>query len=124
MSTMPRGPRTGPTLNRPTGVGAASGPTTRLRRTSSIALAAALIGGTLSVAAAVVAPQVAAAATTGVAASWSATPNASGFVTATPPAGTVSATLTFTGGGGGSGGTNDNSVTGGAGECRSTAPST
>ena len=87
----------------------------RLRRTSSIAVAAALIGGTLSVAAAVVAPQVAGATTTGVAASWSSTPNASGFVTATPPAGTVSATVVFSGGGGGSGGTNDNAVNGGAG---------
>ena len=43
------------------------------------------------------------------AASWSQTPNCSTFVTATPPAGTVSATVTLTGAGGGGGNTNSGS---------------
>ena len=59
---------------------------------------------------------VAGAATIPVAATWSATPNCTGYVTATPPAGTVSATVTINGGGGGAGATNSGSDgTGGSG---------
>ena len=55
------------------------------------ALAASLVAGMLSTVALVAAtPGVASATTTAVAASWSSTPNTTGFVTATPPAGTVS----------------------------------
>jgi hypothetical protein len=85
------------------------------RTFAATGLSVALVGGTLALGIATAAPEVAAAATTGVAATWSSTPSAGGFVTATPPAGTVSATLTLTGGGGGSGGTDDNAVNGGAG---------
>ncbi len=54
--------------------------------------------------------EVAGAATTPVAASWSGSgPNCSSYVTATPPAGTVSATVTLNGGGGGGGNTNSGS---------------
>ena len=61
-------------------------------------------------------PGVASASTTGVAASWSSSPNCTGYVTATPPAGTVSATLTLSGAGGGGGNTNSGSGgTGGSG---------
>jgi hypothetical protein len=56
------------------------------------------------------------AATTSVPATWSSAPNCSGYVTATPPAGTVSATVTVNGAGGGGGGTNSGSGgTGGSG---------
>jgi hypothetical protein len=56
------------------------------------------------------------AATNGVLATWSSAPNCTSFVTATPPAGTVSATVTLNGGGGGGGGTNSGSGgTGGSG---------
>ncbi len=80
------------------------------------ALAASLVAGMLSTVALVAAtPGVASATTTAVAASWSSTPNTTGFVTATPPAGTVSATVTLSGGGGGGGGSNNSSSSGGAG---------
>ena len=47
----------------------------------------------VAVAAAITAtPEIAAASTTSVAASWSSSPNTTSYVTATPPAGTLSAT--------------------------------
>ena len=89
----------------------------RLRRSAGCALAASLAAGMLSTVALVaVTPGIAAAATSPVAASWSSSPNCSSYVTATPPAGTVSATLTLSGGGGGGGATNSSSGgTGGSG---------
>ena len=75
----------------------------------------ALVGGVFATVAAT--PTVAGAATNPVAASWSGSgPNCSSFVTATPPAGTVSATVTLNGAGGGGGATNSGSGgTGGSG---------
>ena len=71
---------------------------------------------TLSVAA-VTAPSVAGAATNPVAASWSSGPSCGSYATATPPAGTVSATVTVKGAGGGGGATNSGSGgTGGTGD--------
>ncbi len=92
----------------------------RLFRLTASGLATSVVAGMLSViavaAAITVTPGIAAAATTPVAASWSSSPNCSTWVTATPPAGTVSATLTLLGAGGGGGGTNSGSGgSGGAG---------
>ncbi len=91
--------------------------TGRLRRPAAGVLAASLVAGMLSTVALVAAtPGVASASTTGVAATWSSGPNCSTYVTATPPAGTVSATLTLSGAGGGGGNTNSSSGgTGGSG---------
>jgi len=84
-------------------------PRRTLRNLVVAGLGTALVGGTFAVAAATVAPQVAGASTTPVAASWSATPSCGTYVTATPPAGTVSATVTIKGAGGGGGATNSGS---------------
>ena len=79
-------------------------------RLTALGATVALVGGVFSVIAVTVTPSVAGATTNPVAASWSGSgPNCSSFVTATPPAGTVSATLTMSGGGGGGGGTNSGS---------------
>ncbi len=82
------------------------------RRTFGVATcatAAVLMAGVFSIVA-VTTSDVAGAATTPVAATWSGSgPNCSSFVTSTPPAGTVSATLTLNGGGGGGGNTNSGS---------------
>ena len=100
----------------------AAGETTRSARRSvvrigSCAFALALVMSTVAIVTSATTPSVAAAATTAVAATWSSSPNTAGFVTATPPVGTLSATLTLSGGGGGGGGTNSSSATalGGAG---------
>ena len=85
----------------------------RLARFTSGGMALALVAGMLSafasLVAVTVAPQVAGASTTPTAVSWSATPNCNSYETATPPVGTVSATLTMSGGGGGGGATNSSS---------------
>ncbi len=82
----------------------------RFRRSTGCALAASLAAGLLSTVALVAAtPGLAGAATNPVAASWSSSPNCTSYVTATPPAGTVSATVTLSGGGGGGGATNSGS---------------
>lgn len=84
--------------------------TGRLRRPAAGALAASLLAGMLSTVALVATtPGMSAASTTGVAASWSTTPSCTGYATATPPAGTVSASLTLSGAGGGGGNTNSGS---------------
>ena len=89
------------------------------RRTFGVATcatAAVLMAGVFSLVAATTS-EVAGAATNPVAATWSGSePNCSSFVTAAPPAGTVSATVTLNGGGGGGGNTNSGSGgTGGTG---------
>ena len=85
----------------------------RLFAGATCAFALALVAGLVT---AVAPTSVAGASTNPVAASWSSTPNCSTFVTATPPAGTVSASLTLTGAGGGGGNTNSGSGgTGGSG---------
>jgi hypothetical protein len=85
-------------------------------RGATIAFALALVGGLLSVVTIAATGSVAGAATTPVAASWSPAVACGTFSTATPPAGTVSATLAISGGGGGGGGTNSGSGgSGGAG---------
>jgi hypothetical protein len=76
---------------------------------AAIAAAAVALALSIGVATQVVPSSVAGAATNPVAASWSSSPNCSTFVTATPPAGTVSATVTVNGGGGGGGNTNSGS---------------
>jgi hypothetical protein len=90
---------------------------TRSRRTLTAGLSASLLGGLLAVATATVAPQVAGASTSPVAASWSPTPACGSYASATPPPGTVSATISIKGAGGGGGATNSGSGgTGGAGD--------
>jgi hypothetical protein len=87
----------------------------RVAMVSTCAVVVALVGGMLAVVADT--PGVAGASTNPVAATWSGSgPNCSSFVTATPPAGTVSATVTLNGAGGGGGATNSGSGgTGGSG---------
>jgi hypothetical protein len=88
--------------------------------TSGVVLA--LVVGVLAVVTTAGTAKVAGAATNPVAASWSSGPNCTGWVTATPPAGTVSATVTVNGGGGGGGATN--SASGGTGGTGSTVSGT
>jgi len=88
----------------------------RGRRSVTGALAATLVAGMLSTVALVAAtPGVASAATTSVAATWNSSPTCNGttYYTATPPVGTVSASVTLNGAGGGGGG--HGSGTGGTG---------
>ena len=83
---------------------------------ASCAMAAALVAGVFSVVAITTTATVAGASTTPVTATWSSSPNCTSYQTATPPVGTVSATLVLSGGGGGGGGTNSGSGgSGGAG---------
>jgi hypothetical protein len=76
-------------------------------RLTALGATVALVGGVFSVIAVTVTPTVAGATTNPVTASWSGSgPNCTSYVTATPPAGTVSATVTLNGGGGGGGNSN------------------
>ena len=87
------------------------------RRPISIFVTVATLAATIGVVLpAFISPPAASAATTSVAATWSGSgPNCTSYVTATPPAGTVSATVTISGAGGGGGAPNSGTSTGGAG---------
>ena len=65
-----------------------------------------MLGIVVAAAAITATPGVAGASTTPVAASWNTTPACGAYSTATPPAGTLSATVTIKGAGGGGGATN------------------
>jgi hypothetical protein len=86
-------------------------PDHRLRwaRVTAVAAGAVALVLSVGVATGIVPSSVAGAATNPVSASWSASPNCSTYVNATPPAGTVSATVTVNGAGGGGGNTNSGS---------------
>ena len=89
----------------------------RLFRLTAGGLVASMVAGMLSVIAVAsvltATSSPAGASTTSVAAVWSGSgPNITGFVTATPPAGTLSATVTLNGGGGGGGAAGGNATSG------------
>ena len=87
--------------------------TRRFRRATTSGVVATLVAGALSIVTATslvtATPQVAAAATIPVAATFSPAPGCTTIGTATPPPGTVSATVTLSGAGGGGGQTNSGS---------------
>ena len=95
----------------------------RRRALASVALVASLVLSILSLASvssvvtSAIAPKVAGAATTSTAASWSTGPTCGSWATANVPAGTLSVSVTMSGGGGGGGGKNGgtNGGSGGAG---------